>query len=377
MRIAIVGCGYVASLYMQTLRSHPDLDLVGVHDRDQDRARSFASFYGVPVVHASLDALLADPTIELVLNLTNPRSHAEVTRACLLAGKHVYSEKPLALDFEEAESLVELAEEKGLLLSGAPSRLLGDTAQTLWKAIRDGAIGQPRLVYAEMDDGMLHKMSYRKWLTPTGVPWPIKDELETGCTVEHAGYSLTWLVGYFGPAESVTAFSTVLVPDKEVGFPIDEMAPDFSIGVIRFASGVIARLTTSIFATHDHSIRIFGDRGTLSIDDCWKPRTPVHLRRRLSFAGRSGELPWRSEVPLVGDPEILRRTPKGLKKVDFCLGPLDMVAALREGRSPRLSSRFVLHVAELVLAIHNARENGTHVKLRSTFDPVPPMAWAR
>lgn len=376
MRIAIVGCGYVASLYMHTLPFHPDLELSGVHDSDPDRARRFSAFYKVPA-HDSLEALLADPRIELVLNLTNPRSHAAVTRACLLAGKHVYSEKPLAMTFEEAESLVQLAEERGLLLSGAPSRLLGDTAQTMWKALREDAIGRPRLVYAEMDDGMLHKMNFRNWITPTGVSWPVKDELETGCTVEHAGYSLTWLVGFFGPVESVTAFSTVLVPDKEVGFPIDQMAADFSVGVLRFVSGVVGRITTSIFATHNHAIRVFGDRGTLSIDDCWKPRTPVHLQRRVSFAGRSAELPWRSEVSLVGDPELRRRTPKRLKKVDFCLGPLDMVAALRERRSPRLSARYVLHVAELVLAIHNARENGVSVKLRSRFDPVDPMPWAR
>jgi predicted dehydrogenase len=247
----------------------------------------------------------------------------------------------------------------------------------MWKALREDAIGRPRLVYAEMDDGMLHKMNFRNWITPTGVSWPVKDELETGCTVEHAGYSLTWLVGFFGPVESVTAFSTVLVPDKEVGFPIDQMAADFSVGVLRFVSGVVGRITTSIFATHNHAIRVFGDRGTLSIDDCWKPRTPVHLQRRVSFAGRSAELPWRSEVSLVGDPELRRRTPKRLKKVDFCLGPLDMVAALRERRSPRLSARYVLHVAELVLAIHNARENGVSVKLRSRFDPVDPMPWAR
>jgi predicted dehydrogenase len=171
-----------------------------------------------------------------------------------------------------------------------------------------------------MDDGMLHKMNFRNWITPTGVSWPVKDELETGCTVEHAGYSLTWLVGFFGPVESVTAFSTVLVPDKEVGFPIDQMAADFSVGVLRFVSGVVGRITTSIFATHNHAIRVFGDRGTLSIDDCWKPRTPVHLQRRVSFAGRSAELPWRSEVSLVGDPSSVGARPSGSKRSTSALG---------------------------------------------------------
>lgn len=119
MRLGIIGCGFVADYYMNTLGGHPELKLVGVYDRSPQAAARFSSFHKVPA-YRSLDELLADPQIELVVNLTNPRSHYEVSRACLQAGKHVYSEKPLAMQMSEARALVELAERKGLYLSSAP-----------------------------------------------------------------------------------------------------------------------------------------------------------------------------------------------------------------------------------------------------------------
>ncbi|NES81345.1 MAG: Gfo/Idh/MocA family oxidoreductase, partial [Moorea sp. SIO2B7] len=157
MRIAIVGCGFVADYYLKTLPNHSELKLVGVMDIDQERAKKFSAYHSVPA-YASLEELLEDSRVEIVLNLTNPRSHYSVSKACLEAGKHVYSEKPLSMDFAEAEELVELAEKKGLYISSAPCSLLGETAQTIWKALRENVIGKVRVVYAEMDDGMVPQM---------------------------------------------------------------------------------------------------------------------------------------------------------------------------------------------------------------------------
>src|SRR5207302_1746767 len=100
----------------------------------------------------------------LVLNLTNPRNHYEVARACLDAGKHVYSEKPIATSWPQAVELVELAERLGLQIVSAPCTVLGEAAQTLWKAVRTGLIGPVRLAYAELDDGMVHREQYKSWL---------------------------------------------------------------------------------------------------------------------------------------------------------------------------------------------------------------------
>lgn len=379
MRIAIVGCGYVADLYMKTLPSHPDLELIGVTDCEQGRAIRFSAYYEVHA-YRSLQQMLDDPKVELVLNLTNPRSHFEVSQACLLAGKHVYSEKPLAMSVTQAEQLVNLAEQKGVCLSGAPSRLLGESAQTMWKALRDGAIGKPLLVYAEMDDGLVYKMAYKRWTGASGAPWPYKDEFEIGCTLEHAGYAVTWLVAFFGPAVSVTAFASVQVEDKGADVMPDTQAPDFTAACIRFASGVVARLTCSIIAPADHSIRVFGEQGILSTDDCWKARAPVYLQRQFQFAGRSIQVPrWlRTKLPLLGGAELRKRS-RGLKKVDFCLGPSELVAAIREGRSCRLSARFCLHITEIVLAIDGAKQSGSQVtsRITSSFESVDPMSWAR
>ena len=260
MNIAIVGCGFVADYYLATLPNHPDLRLIGVTDHNPDRAARFAAFHDVPK-YDSLDALRHDDRVELVLNLTNPRSHFEVTRACLEAGKHVYTEKPLAMELEQARTLVELAEVRGLGLASAPCSLLGETAQTVWKALRERQVGTVRLVYAELDDGMVFRMPYRKWASTSGTPWPAQDEFEVGCTFEHAGYYLTWLPAFFGPARTVTAFSACLVPDKQTDEPLEHNAPDFSVACITFASGVVARLTCSIIAPHDHSIAHLRRRG--------------------------------------------------------------------------------------------------------------------
>ena len=278
MRIAIVGCGYVADHYLETLPNHPRLALQGVADLNLDRAKAVAKHYGTRVYPSTQD-LLADPEVELVVNLTDPGSHYEVTRASLLAGKHVYSEKPLSVDLSEARELVELAEKQGLLLSGAPCSVLGETAQTLWKAVQDGAVGRVQLVYAEIDDNPVYLMRPEGWTSPTGAPWPYRNEFEVGCTMEHAGYYLTWLAAMFGPAESVTAFSSCLVPDKTPQ-PLDPPdTPDFSVACILFKSGVVARLTCSIVAPYDHRFRIIGDKGMLRTDECWQYEAPVYLER--------------------------------------------------------------------------------------------------
>ena len=127
MRMAIVGCGYVADFYMRTLKNYPQLEVAGVMDRDPERLSRFAGHFGVPAI-GSLEEITDDGSIQLVVNLTNPRSHFGVSKACLEAGKHVYSEKPLALDLREAEHLVELAEQSNLLLASAPCTVLGESA---------------------------------------------------------------------------------------------------------------------------------------------------------------------------------------------------------------------------------------------------------
>jgi predicted dehydrogenase len=370
MRIAIVGCGFVADYYIKTLAGHPQLEVLGVTDRVPERARKFSAHHKVPCYN-SLHDVLADQRVELVVNLTNPRSHYEVSRACLEAGKHVYSEKPLAMELGQARELVELAERRGLQLSSAPCSLLGETAQTIWHALRRNTLGKVRVVYAEMDEGLVHQMPFRRWTSEAGTPWPYQDEFEVGTIIEHAGYVTTWLPAFFGPVVSVTGMAECLIPNKG---GIETDAPDFAVAVLRFASGVVARLTLTLIAPHDHSLRIVGDKGVLSTEDTWFYTSPVFLRRSINIKRRHIWLP-RRKYPLVSKGK--HYSYRGTQQMDFARGVADMATAICEGRQPRLSARYCLHTNELVLALNNALRKGNSYKMTTSFDTIEPMPWAQ
>ena len=171
MNIGLVKCGYVADTYLESLKNYPDLKLVAVTDMDQKRASEFGAYHNVKTC-PSVEALLNEPNIELIINLSDAYSHFEVTKMCLEAGKHVYSDKPMTLEFSDAKELVDLAERKGLYLSSAPCGILGETAQTLWRALKCGEIGTVQVVYAEYDDGPLHLQEPNTWFSPSGALYP-------------------------------------------------------------------------------------------------------------------------------------------------------------------------------------------------------------
>jgi predicted dehydrogenase len=368
IHVAMIGCGYIADHYVRSMRGYPSLRIAGVTDRDVDRAQRFGAFHGLPV-YQSVDELLANQRVVIVLNLTNPRSHYIVSKTCLEAGKHVYSEKPLAMAYPEAKELVEFAEARGLHISSAPCSLLGECAQTMWKAVRENLVGRVRAVYAEMDDGLVHRMAYRKWFNESGAPWPYQDEFEVGCTMEHAGYSLTWLTAFFGPAKRVTAFSSCQIADKEPSIAPERLAPDFSVAAIQLASGVVARLTCSIIAPEDHGLRILGDDGMLYTPDVWRYDSPVYHRRWVTIRRRTLLSPLRKRVPM-----LFERGRK-LAHDDRGRGIAELAAALAEGRESRLSARFALHVTELSLAIQQAGTSAGAYEMTTSFEPIAPMSW--
>lgn len=393
MKTAIIGCGYVADSYMLTLPAHRELDLVGVHDRDESRREAFRSHHGVRAFD-SMAELLDDASVELVLNLTSPRSHAEVTRACLQKGKHVYSEKPLGMTVGEATELASLATQRRLMLSSAPCSMLGETAQTMWKALRDGLIGRVRLVIANFDDGMIApRMQPWNWRSASGAKWPAKDEFEVGCTFEHAGYFLTWLAAFFGPARRMTAHAATLIPDK--GVAVDSMAPDFTAGCIEYDDGVLARVTCSLVAPHDKSLTIVGDHGVLSTRSLRDDAAPVYLRLEplggtLAKAERTingmqrwlerhaSWVPWawkewrfEKMIPFARRPPPL--LPRDGKRVDFCRGPAELVRAVREKRQCLLPADLGVHVVEVIEALQYPGRSGVPKELSTTFSPIAPL----
>ena len=405
MKIAFVGCGYVFDIYMRTRWAHPEIEICGVFDIDAKRSGVVSHHYGFHV-YPSYDALLADTRVETVINLTSIGSHFDVTKRALEAGKHVYSEKPFTTDLDRTRELFALAESCGLILTGAPCNLFSDAICTMWKAIRDGAIGKPVLVYAELDDNPAHLMSLEKVQSPTGAPFPYAEELQEGCTVEHVGYHLVWICAMFGPVTSVTAFSKHLV-ERKTNTPLTPAdTPDFSVGCLNFDNGVAARITCSWVAPRDHRFRIIGEAGEIAADNAFHDQSPVHLERfsRVSLSARKAytartqpfvgrrfniggrRLPlvrrWKShavEAERGVGHSLKHRFVSWLRRreiyaQDKLLGIAEMARAIREGRPQPLPADFLIHLNELTLLIQRSGPSGLTTKPTTTFKPFGPLA---
>jgi predicted dehydrogenase len=386
MKLAIVGCGYVAESYAKTLSNYSNLKLIGAYDRNEKNLSAFCDRWSV-LPYRNFEPLLSDPSVELVLNLTNPRSHYEITKRCIEADKHVYSEKPLAMDTTAALELVKLAKTRAVYLASAPCSMLSETAQTVWRALKEGVIGRVRLVYANFDDGMIApKLSPWSWTNDTGVSWPAKDEFEVGCTYEHAGYVLTWLAAFFGPARTVTSFASCLIRDK--GIAVDIMAPDFTVGCIEYPQGIVARVTCSLVAPKDKSLTIIGDGGILSVADVRNDVCPVYMRsipasrglaaieRRVNRLRRW--IPgWDTEWHIWRQYPMAQKAPPRLlgdpKNVDFCRGPAEMADAIRHKRPCRLSPELGWHITEMIEHLQYPERFGSRRELVSSFDPIEPL----
>ena len=384
MRIGFVGCGYTADLYMQSLKSYPQLELAAVTDRNQKRLQEFGDYHAVETCPTT-EALLSDHTIELIVNLTNPNSHFEVSKMCLEAGRHVYTEKPMAMTFAEARALVDLANRNGLHLSSAPCGILGETAQTLWKALRSNVIGTPRVVYAEIEDGPVQLQDPHTWRSPSGAPFPYRDEFQAGFPISHAGYYLTWFVAFFGPAKTITSYSSCLWPDKTVvpGEPLRIASPDISVACVTFESGVVARLTCSLLGPHNHSMRIIGEKGMLKVEECLNWSAPVYVDTYSRFKFRAQRYPIAERYSFIKawfDPNYNVYPPvkkfswkkrNARLRQDYARGIAELAQAIRQQRLSGLSPDFCLHIAELVWAI----QNSTHApyQVTTTCEPLQPM----
>ena len=182
--------------------------------------------------------MLADDRVETVVNLTVPQAHAEVTAACLEAGRHVHSEKPLALTHAEAQELVELAARRGVRLSSSPATLLGEAQQTAWKLVREGAVGTVRVAYAEANWDRLERWH----------PDP-RSLYAVGPLVDVGVYPLTIVTAMFGPVRHVHAYGTTIEPERVLldGTAFEPQSPDFIVAVLELADGVVVRLTASFY----------------------------------------------------------------------------------------------------------------------------------
>jgi predicted dehydrogenase len=353
MRIGIVGAGNIATPYARTIVAAEELELAAVADALEGRAEALVAEFG-GVAYASVEALLADESVDAVVNLTAAVAHAEVTAAALEAGKHVHSEKPLALSYADAKALVDLAAARGLGLSASPATLLGEAQQTMWKLVRDGALGTVRVAYAEANWGKVESWH----------PSPLT-LYAVGAMGDVGVYPIAILTAMFGPARRVTAFSHTLVPDRvdKFGTPFAIEVPDIEIAALELESGVLVRVTASFYVGpgYQRGLELHGDEGMLHLP-AWGD---FDSRILLSTSGNG------DDYALV---EPVRPAYQGN---DWSRALVDLAAAVEEGRPPRASGAHAAHVVEILDAIATSSREGGSVEVRSSFPQPEPFEWAR
>jgi predicted dehydrogenase len=344
--VGVIGCGKISSIYLQAPRTFDILNIVACSDQIRERAESQAAEFGIPKV-LSVEEMLADPEIEVVLNLTIPQVHAAIGMSALEAGKSIYGEKPLALDREEGLALLRLAQQRHLHIGSAPDTFLGGGIQTCIDLINGGAIGTPIAATAFfMGHGPEGWHPDPNFFYQPGA----------GPLFDMGPYYLTALIAMMGPVQRVTSSTRVTFPERLItsqphaGEIIKVNTPTHIAGTLEFANGAIATLITSFDIWHHHlpNIEIHGTEGSLRVPD---PNTfggPVLLRRM-------DEAEWR-EIPLT----------RGYTDNSRGIGLADMAYALRTGTPHRANETLAYHVLDIMQTLHESAQAGRHITLDST-----------
>jgi predicted dehydrogenase len=344
--VGVIGCGNISGAYMRMLKTLPIVQVAACADLRPEAAQAMAEQYGVPRV-LSVAALLADPEIEIVLNLTTPQGHGEIALAALAAGKSVYNEKPLALTRDEGRRILALAAEKGLRVGGAPDTFLGGGLQSCRELIDAGVIGTPVAATAFM-----MSRGHEHWH-----PNPAFYYQKGGGPMFDMGpYYLTALVSLLGPvvrvagATRITRTERTITSQPRYGEVMNVEVPTHVAGLLDFAAGPIATIITTfdVQASTLPPIEIYGTAGTLAAPD---PNTfggPVKVRL-------AAESEWKE----IAVTRPYTENSRGL-------GLADMAEGIRSGRAHRANGDLAYHVLDIMHAIHDASTESRHVLLEST-----------
>ncbi|MGN6760200.1 MAG: Gfo/Idh/MocA family protein [Leifsonia sp.] len=361
--VGIIGCGNIAERYVVGMRRFPQLVIAGCADVDSAFAESLAERVGIPA-YESVEQLLADPEVDLVVNITPPRVHETVTRSALVAGKHVYVEKPMTTDPDSARDLLREADLSGLLLGAAPDTFLGSAAQTARRAIDDGVIGRPVAAVA-----CIRYSRAEEWHPdPTFLFQP-----GGGPSLDLGPYYVTGLVNLFGPIAEVSAFSRIGTAERPVTAEsrrvdrITVTVPTHASASLRFSDGTIATVISSfdIWDTDMPFIEVYGEAGTLQVGDPNEYDSPVRIRRH-------EDAEWTVLEPVLvptGEPETPVQLLRGI-------GVADLAAAIAGG-TLRASGSLAQHVLEVIDAFDRSSDLSEVVKIASTVDRPAPVEPAR
>jgi predicted dehydrogenase len=347
MRVGVIGVGHISAQYFEQFPALPGIRLVAVADLNAERAAAVAAEQGVRALN--VDELIADPWIDIVLNLTIPAAHAGIGIRALKAGKHVYGEKPLALNPDEGAPLLALAAERGLRVGSAPDTVLGTGVQSARRLLDDGAIGGP--VAAAVNWSAAGHESWHPapqfYYQPGGGP-----------LLDMGPYYLTALVTLFGPVVRVSGTARRSVRKRSVAIgPLAGTAIPVEVdthisALLEHANGVTATLTMSfdVWATKAPLFEVYGTSGTLAVPDPNRFSDPVSLYT-------AEEPAWRTVEPSAG----YRAAGRGY-------GLADMAHAIETDRPHRASGELAFHVLEIMDAVLLAGREHRVVPLSSTVD---------
>ena len=363
--VGIVGCGHVSLQYLEGFKTLPSLKVVGCFDVDRNQSRQRAAAFGIPRIYRTLEELLSDPLVEIVLNITPPLVHYGISKAALEAGKHVFSEKPLAPTREQARHLLDLAAGNDVRLACAPDTFLGSGLQTSRKLLDDGWIGSPvGMGTFFLSNGVEHfHPSPAFFYGPAGGPM-----LDVG------PYYLTALINLLGPVARVAASSRitfgerVITSPEQYGARIKVETPTYITSILEFESGISGPLlaTFDVQATRLPFIEVYGTKGTLSTTDpdLWtgNPEIRQYGEEEKAMLDLERNVPWtafRSSDPIVG-----------LRGV----GVDELARAIIEDRPHRVTAEVAYHVLDIALSIAEAAESGAHVYVESTCTRPAPLS---
>ena len=352
--VGVIGCGNISSAYLTAARKFPILNIVALADASPKAAEARAAEFGIPA--RPVEAVLADPAVEIVLNLTVPNAHVEVGLKAIAAGKHVHSEKPLGIAVAEARRLIEAAAAKDLRLGSAPDTFLGGAHQTARRAVDDGLIGRPI-------GGSAFFMcpGHERWHPNPGFYY-----LKGGGPMLDMGpYYVTDLVNLLGPVASVSGAATrtraerLVTSEPLAGARIPVEVATHVAGTLMFASGAAVTMTMSFdVARHRHGpIELYGEAGSLIVPD------PNRFGGKVEFATAAED--WR---------EIATRGPYADGNYRI-LGLADMAQAIRAGRPHRASGELAFHVLEVMEAFQISSDAGKAVAISCRPErpaPLPP-----
>lgn len=381
IRIGVIGIGDISNVYLNNLKKYDMVEVVACASRGLEKAQRKAAEHGIPRAYASGEEVIADPEVDLILNLTTPQAHFAYNLAALQTGKHVYTEKPLAMTFAEGLQLVTLAREKGLLIGCAPDTFLGGRLQTIRELIDSGALGHITGggAYFVGHGHEFHHPSPAFFYQPGAGP-----------LYDMGPYYMTALLSLLGPVKQVCAMTakageTRTVPSGPSKGQVLPVNVDTHIcATLEFVCGAIVTLTCSfdVWDSELPRLELYGTGGTVLIDEK-DPISGPNLFGGDTLLRTPAQYRWADPARRpehVNTPWTVVPNHRPFNSVSHAenprgIGLIDLVYALREGRAPRASGDMALHSLEVMECIMRSARERVFCTPGTTFErpaPLPP-----